>query len=88
MTLDDLLGIGRHLRGSDREEMRELGDGIVDLLGESQPCGFDQPELAPSIGKPTLLWVPATWAAWVSADDARAMARMLLRAADEAEGKS
>lgn len=64
----------------------ELAEAVLDLLGEAAPCGYDQPELAPAIAKPTLLFPPATWCAWVPPDDARAMARMLLRAADEAEG--
>lgn len=66
---------------------QRIGLAVIDLLGESGPCGFDEPEIAPAIAKPTMIRVPATWADWVSVEDARAMARMLWRASDEAEGK-
>lgn len=35
---------------------------------------------------PAVVRVPDSWFAWVSPDDARALGRMLFRAADEAEG--
>lgn len=84
MTLDELLGIGRHLLNSDREEMRELGQGILDLLGESAPCGFeppctDQPGVVAILagdGDPMYEFTPG---------EARTYAAMLLRAADESE---
>lgn len=63
----------------------ELATDVVDLLGESDPCGFEPPEVRDVAGE-IKLFPPATWCAWVTPDDARAMARMLLRAADEAEG--
>lgn len=65
-----------------------LASAISDLLAEGAPCGFEQPTVneAPWAG---LITVPDSWAGPtappVSPADARAMARMLLRAADESE---
>lgn len=64
----------------------QLARAVVDLLGESDPCGFDDPEVAPAVAKPTMVRVPDSWFAWVTPDDARALGRMLFRAADEADG--
>jgi len=60
----------------------DLAQGVIDLLGEAQPCGFPEPIVQPngSVG------IPDEWAhGWVSAEEARALARMLFHAADEAE---
>jgi hypothetical protein len=54
---------------------------VVDLLGEAQPCGFEEP-LVEAGG----VVVPDSWCkVTVNPEEARAKARMLLVAADEAE---
>lgn len=58
----------------------ELSAGIVDLLGEDQPCGWS--ELFVSDG----LIAVSPVGPCLNASEARAFAAMLLRAADEAEG--
>ncbi len=59
----------------------DLATRVIDLLGEAQPCGVDEP-LVRNNG----VAIPETWAkTWMSPDETRAMARMLLVAADEAE---
>ena len=61
--------------------LNSLADLVITLLGEAQPCGFSTPTL--NNGG---LDLPSAWAdTTVSPDEARAMARMLLVAADEAE---
>jgi hypothetical protein len=58
---------------------------IIDLLAEAQPCGMEDLEIHPTLG----VGIPLAWADnWVSPDDARHMARMLLLAADLSEEKS
>ena len=60
-----------------------LADAVLDLLAEAAPCG-----LAAPIFHHGGIDVPCEWTGeLVSAEDARHMARMLLRAADEAEAK-
>lgn len=85
MTFDELVAIAHDLVKSNSEELRELGGGIIDLLAEATPCGWDRPNVIHKDldGGP---WVSAEWLyREVSPEDARHIARMLLRAADEAE---
>lgn len=84
MTVADLIAIANNLVKSQSEEMVELGMGIIDLLAEADPCGFDLVQVIK--GDEDGPWIQADWlVSEVSPTDARHMARMLLRAADEAE---
>lgn len=59
-----------------------LARGFMDRLGESQPCGLDEPEVLQG-----RVWQPAQWHQMgQTPEDTRHMARMLLAAADAAEG--
>jgi hypothetical protein len=93
MTLDSLLDLARKVRrGGVIGELVTDGQGlaraILDLLGEAQPCGWEEPaavQVHPEYVFPTVT-LPAQWSeAKVSPDEARALARMLLHAADAAQ---
>jgi hypothetical protein len=60
-------------------DLKLMGEMVADLLGEAQPCGFEEPEVNRYVA------VPMEWSGLQTAEDARHMARMLLRAADAAE---
>lgn len=81
MTLAALLDLARALPSS--SAAGPLAIGVLDLLAEAAPCGLDEPWVDDhGIG------VPNEWAVdYVTAEDVRHMARMLLRVADEAEAK-
>ncbi len=59
-----------------------LARAVIDLLGESQPCGFEAPVVDPAMvsimdgDEPCYQFTPY---------EARSFAAMILRAADEAE---
>lgn len=57
----------------------ELAAAVLELLGEAAPCGFEAP-----VVRRGSVEIPASWVGEVEPDDARALARMLLRGADEA----
>ena len=79
MTLTELLTLAR-------SESSPLALAIIDLLGEAQPCGLESATAV--VGDDDGPWISADWlAAEVSPADARAMARMLLTAAEEAEAR-
>jgi hypothetical protein len=66
---------------------RELASAILDLLAESAPCGWEQPKAI--VGDEDGPWINADWLfKEATPDDARAMARMLLVAADEADTRA
>ncbi len=71
-------------------EAHQVCVAVIDLLSESAPCGLEAPTVIRQRGHGStdLVRVPASWAADVEAEDARHMARALLRAADSAEGAS
>lgn len=82
MTVDELNALADsvwHNRLDDDSDSARLARAVLDLLAESAPCGWK----APSVGTSGVR-VPDSWAEWVTPDDARALARMLLRAADDA----
>lgn len=89
MTLHDLLGIARHMLNADREEMRDLGEGIIAMLGESQPCGWPEPVVDRGLhdenGHAGITWNASPIGETMMPHEARSIAVMLLRAADEAE---
>lgn len=91
MTIAELLDIASNLTGNDHEELRHLGRAIIDLIGEARPCGWDAPRVRPlyTFGRPNghkAVEIPEQWTGEsLDPADARAMARMLLAAADEAE---
>jgi hypothetical protein len=59
---------------------------LVDTLAESQPCGFEAPTVHPAEGDDgvPLIHIP-DYSGPTSPDDARAIARMLLVAADQCD---
>jgi hypothetical protein len=69
---------------------RALAQGVMDRLGESQPCGLEAPKVYPINGDlPVRL--PDEWldyhGQYISIEDADHMARLLLHAADTARAK-
>lgn len=81
MSVAEIISIARDVSHfTEERDADRLAAAVLDLLAESAPCGFEAPHVD-SAG----IYVPATWVAAVTADDARGMARMLLAAADESE---
>jgi hypothetical protein len=91
VTVADLIDLAQSIlanRTSHSLEAVALAQGVMDRLGESRPCGLDEPEV--KLGR---VWQPMQWHQMGQLpDDSDAMARMLLhasdaaRAADEGEG--
>ena len=84
MKFDELLAI--RIRGYPVHvtlaAAQELAIGVIDLLGESQPCGMEHAEPAVySDGRPGVCFGEDC----LSAAEARAFAATILRAADTAE---
>ena len=66
------------------QRMHDFARFLIDTLASAQPCGYEAPATGrDGDGNPTVI-VP-DWHGSVDPADARAMAAMLLRAADEAE---
>lgn len=84
MTVDELIALARTVHYDEDYAPARLAPAILDLLAEDAPCGFDAPRV-----RDGFVHVPWSWAGSTSyePDDARALARMLLRAADEADAK-
>lgn len=77
VKLAELLERCRALTGS-----QPIAAAVVDILGESLPCGYETPEASNFGGVPHV-----TAAAFVgSPSDARAYAAAIVRAADELDG--
>lgn len=84
MTLDEIIEIARNLSSSDREELREYGEGVFGLLTEVYPSGLEAPTVVR--GDDDGPWINVDWLnSEVTPKEARSMARMLLQAADEAD---
>lgn len=86
MTVDELLAEARQLVGLNvnayvHPDAMRTARAILDLLGTPAPCGWPEPV----VKGPGSLWWEAL-GMLLSSDEARAIAVMLLRAADEAEG--
>jgi len=64
-----------------------IAQAVIDILSESAPCAYQRPAVrAATRGVDGwLVDVPASWVGGATPDGARAMARMLLCAADAAE---
>lgn len=65
----------------------QLALAVLSLLAESAPCGFEAPKVLRRVHGENWIEIPVSWAPIASPDDARAMARMLLSAADSAEAR-
>ena len=90
MTFEELLATARHIVGVSEWAQVDtfplkLARGVLDLLGNIQPCGFEPPVVDPDMvsildnshdPEPAYQFTP---------DEARWFAAALLRAADEAE---
>lgn len=93
MTLSDLLSLASAtLTAPTTDERAALGlalaRGVMERLGESQPCGMDEPEVTTDGGVTTLL-IPEQWRDCMAVDptDADHMARLLFKAADSARAE-
>jgi hypothetical protein len=65
--------------------VRDFALDVMDLLSEADPCGWERPD-ADLLNMGPVVRIPQSWASEsVDPADARHLARMLLRAADEAE---
>ena len=84
MTVEALLELSRAALGDPENAsgIEALADGVIELLGESLPCGLEAPEVHPDE-----VYITREMAGRYTPDEARAMARALLRAADEASGR-
>lgn len=79
--------------GATKIAQLELGEAhilaleVLELLeGEEQPCGWEAPEVLPPDMAPSVIGVPNQWAgSYITPEEARSFARMLLDAADVAE---
>jgi hypothetical protein len=86
LTLDQLLAHAQNMAaGHPRIREADFAKAVLDLLGESLPCGWETPEIREAGTDGATLKLPAEWPRVVSPDDARAQAAALLRGADEAE---
>lgn len=82
MTLNSLLILSSqvaagHPKASPEEQ---LCYAVQALLAEGPPCGFEMPKV-----RGGYVHLPWTWDGSLTAEDARALARMLLVAADECD---
>jgi hypothetical protein len=82
------------LTGNEDCTSERLARGVLDLLGEAQPCGWDEPTVDRGLS-PVGILLPYQWGALVlspiaaiTPEDARHMARLLLRAADLADASA
>lgn len=86
MTLDELLGLARKVSTAGHvmpHASIRLALGLIDLLGEAQPCGQPEPELVENGFGERLVRIGGPFA--VPPAELRALCAMWLRAADEAE---
>ncbi len=75
------------LTGNEDCTSERLARGVLDLLGEAQPCHIDEPEISQHLkygDGDRGVYIPDDWRGRVSPEDAEHMARMLLRAAAKA----
>lgn len=91
MTLDEALDEARRRLHNTRAAVPVIPDDpidawLVDTLGEAQPCGFEAPTVHAAEGDDgvPLIHVP-DYSGHASPEDARAIARMLLVAADQCD---
>jgi hypothetical protein len=83
MSTEGILSLcDRVKRESSSIVVHQLATEVEDLLAEAAPCGYAEP-YATADG---LVVVPDEWGGTGDPERVRHMARMLLRAADEAEG--
>lgn len=85
MTLDELLALARVVRETPwarlpADQATKLAIGILSLLDALDECGWPEP----SVKGPRSIWWEAL-GCLLTSDEARAIAAMLLRAADRAE---
>lgn len=90
MGLEELLDRARHTmalgpHGTDEREYVTC-QAIIDMLGEGSLCGYEAPMVLDGPAHARVR-IPESWgSAMLSADETRALAGQLLRAADEADG--
>jgi hypothetical protein len=86
MTIDELIDLAFEYQKKGGSAIAgRLATGVIGLLSEAQPCGYDSPMTFPT----GFVEVPSEWSGdFVASKDARAMGIMLLRASDEAEASA
>jgi len=89
MKFDAFLELARRLQATGDSapvgsEVRDFALAAINLLGESKPCGFEPPDTFRfSDGRPGVGFGEDT----MLSSEARMLAAMLLRAADESEAQ-
>ena len=87
MTVDDIIDIAKLVQHAHAgNTIGHLATAVLDLLAEDAPCGWENPSVRTD--SDAMLWICVPdWRGFAGPDDVRAMARMLLRAADECDVK-
>lgn len=89
LTVEEMLGLARDLIDkrlvSTISREHQLARGVIDLLAEAQPCGMEDLRIQFTTEYGRVIVVPKFWTGVANPDDARHMARMLLRAADQCD---
>lgn len=90
MTVDGILELAAQVSREDnplaRNELsKTLARAVLDLLSAQPPCGWPKPSCE---RPPLIMWDAVLGAQALSPDEARGIAAMLLRAADDAERKA
>lgn len=90
MTIAEMIKLAEKIErhgaahGAADEAADQLAAAVIDLLGESAPCGWEAPTIDDD-RTVTPIAIPESWGGSVHQDDARAMGRLLFLAADEVE---
>lgn len=88
MTIEQLLEWARAASTESQSSYREsdAARAILELLGESQPCGYEAPKVHAADGDDgiPLIELP-DYSGLLIPDDVRAIGRMCFRAADECD---
>jgi hypothetical protein len=88
MTLDELLALARASVQSEPNPASvtdRLARGVLELLGEHIPCGFDSAH--PNEQPYSTIHIPEQWTGDVTPDEALACAASLVRAVGELKGR-
>ncbi len=87
MTVAEMIECAKKVQSlcADDNAPSPLADAVLELLADDVTCGYERAVGFPEFEGSPIVDVPSSWGGTRSPADARAMARMLLRAADEAE---
>ena len=85
-SIDELLRLARDCeKRPPGSTGQRLGLAVIELLGEAQPCGWPEPVVDRGLSPVGITWDANPIGETILPDEARAIAVMLLRAADEAD---